>query len=172
MRFPAAVALVAAGVLATAAGADARTIRLNWVEQRSADYFPQAMTFKVKDVVLTTKAWSVHASFTNRSKVTLKIGPSLGTNYALYTFGLGWGHCVPNGPGSTCGLATLKYTYAKPKVPTSVGPGQTWSGVFGGPGRPAKGKLINVIFGTFYPPGSPANGVKEFDWVSSHAFKL
>jgi hypothetical protein len=166
------VALVAAGVLATAAAADARTIPLNWVEQRSADYFPYPMTFKVKDVVLTAKAWSVHASFTNRSKVSLKIAPPFGDYYAPHTFGLGWASCVQGSLGPECGLKTLDYTYAKPKFPRQLQPRQTWSGVFGGLGRPPKGKLIYVTFGTFFPPGSPANGVREFSWDSSHAFKL
>lgn len=161
-------------VLATPASADARTISLNWVEQRSKTYYASTpMTFKVKDVVLTTKAWSVHASFTNRSKLTLKIAPPVGDYYAPHNFGLGWASCVQGSLGPECGLKTLDYTYAKPKFPKLLEPGQTWSGVFGGPGRPVKGKLINVIFGTFFPPGAPQkDGAKEFDWVSSHAFKL
>lgn len=157
--------------LVLAPAASAKTITLNWVEQRSSDYYATPMTFKVKDVVLTAKAWAVHASFTNRSKVGLKIGPSLGDSYAAWNFGLGWPFCVQGTLGPECGQKTLTYTYAKPKIPSLLRPRQTWSGVFGGPGRPVRGKLISVIFGTFFPPGAP-HFAKEFDWVTSHAFKL
>jgi hypothetical protein len=169
--FLAVAALVASPAAPTAAS---RTIKLNWVEQRSKAYYADTpMTFKVKDVTLTARAWSVHASFTNRSELTLRIVRPRGraaNYYAPYGFGLGWGHGLASG-ASTTTLETLQDNYAKPAFPRELRPGQTWIGVFGGLGLPPKGLVIYVSFGLFYPPGAPANGVKEFDWITMHAFK-
>jgi hypothetical protein len=172
---PLAVAVVFAVVLGTqtasahplAQNAKPRVIKLNWVEQRSATYFPIAMTFKVKDVTLTRKAWSLRASFTNRSKKAIRISRKPGAYYAAYSFGLGVPE-VRTQPGFTStGLRPLKATYAKPALPQLLRAGQTWSGLFGGPGLPARGKLINVTFGVFSVPGE-----KEWSWVTNNSFKL
>jgi hypothetical protein len=81
------------------------------------------------------------------------------------SFGLGWARaCKP--PAISCALDKVAFTYAKPTVPTSLRPGQTWTGVFGGPGRPLRGKLINVTFGYFQVGG------RGFSWITTHAFKL
>jgi len=167
VRSPVAVAVA----LLFVPSASAKTLTLNWVEQRSTAYYAEAMTFKVKDVTIGLRAWSVHASFTNRSQVTLRIRRTLGDYYASYDFGLGWANCTNPGGFASCGLQTLKYTYAKPVFPKQLLPRQTWSGVFGGPGIPTHGLLINVVFGVFLPPGAPQTA-KEFDYITTHAFKL
>jgi hypothetical protein len=168
------VAAVAVAVAPSAAAqplapeAKPRVIKLNWVEQRSALFFPTTpMTFKVKDVTLTARAWSVHTSFTNRSKKTIRISRKPAAHYAAYSFGLGVPE-VQTQPGFTnTGLTPLKATYARPTLPQTLRPGRTWSGVFGGPGLPPKGKLINVTFGVF----SAAGEEKEWSWVTDHGFK-
>ncbi len=148
--------------------AQARTIKLNWVEQRSATYFPVAMTFKVKDVTITKAAWSVHATFTNRSKKTIRISRKPAAYYARYSFGLGIPNVVRQPGFVNTELETLNATYAKPAFPKQLRAGQIWTGVFGGPGLPPTGKLINVTFGVFSAPGID----KEWSWVTDHAFKL
>lgn len=176
MRLPAVAGLLAIAALAAAPAAPsagARTIKLNWVEQRSKAYYADTpMTFKIRDVTLTARAWSLHASFTNHSELILKVGRPTGRGnfYAPYGFGLGWGQGLASG-ASTTTLETLKNNYARPAFPKELRPGQTWSGVFGGFGVPPKGLVIYVTFGLFYPPGAPNNGVKEFSWITQHAFK-
>jgi hypothetical protein len=141
-------------------------LKLNWVEQRTKAYYTSTpMTFKVKDVVLVSRNWSVHASFTNRSTAAIRIRPSLGNYFAPYNFGLGWS------AGGGQQLDVVRYSFARPVFPKQLRPGQTWSGVFGGRGQLPNGLIINVIFGPFYPPTAPQT-VKEFNWITSHAFKL
>jgi hypothetical protein len=145
-----------------------QTLRLNWVEQRSKVYYSSTpMTFRVKDVVLQRTSWAVHGSFTNRSGVVLRIRRSLGSYYAAYDFGLAWS----SGLGAGHDLEELRYSFARPRFPAQIRPGQSWSGVFGGRGHPPSGRLVYVVFGTFFPPGAPYN-TKEFDWVTAHAFKI
>jgi hypothetical protein len=165
VKAPLCVVFVAGMTLALVSTASARTIKLNWLEQRSRAYYPTTpMTFSVKDVTIVGTKWSVHAAFTNRSGVTMRIRPSLGNYYAPYGFGLAWS----KGGGN---LDELRYTSAKPALPTRLGPGKTWSGVFGGRGRLPRGVLIYVAFGPFFPPSAPERE-KEFNYVTSHAFKL
>jgi hypothetical protein len=152
--------LVVGMTLAFASSASAKTLKLNWVEQRSKAYYPTTpMTFKVKDVVTVGTKWSVHAAFTNRSTVHIRIRRTLGNYYAPLDFGLTWAH------------GGLQYSFAKPAIPKQLRPGQTWSGVFGGRGRLPKDLLISVAFGPFYPPNAPQT-VKEFNWVTQHNFKI
>jgi hypothetical protein len=132
--------LVVGMTLTFVSSASAKTLKLNWVEQRSKTYYPTTpMTFKVKDVVTVGPKWSVHAAFTNRSTVPIRIRRTLGNYYAPFDFGLTWAH----GGG---GLDQLRYSFAKPALPKQLRPGQTWSGVFGGRGRP-KDLLISVASG-------------------------
>jgi hypothetical protein len=162
-----ALCVLAALVLALAPGAQARTITINWVERTSADFGYQPMTFKVTTVVITAKAWAVRASVTNRSRRALNIVAPADTYPPQYTFGLGWGKPCAEGTHG-CGLQTLRRTYSKPALPRTLRPGQTWKGVFGGPGKPVRGKLINVTFGFFVAAGEQDG----FSWISQRSFRL
>jgi len=165
-RFKSAFAFFTLTALVAVPSAQAQTIKLNWVEQRSATYFPVAMTFKVKDVTLGKKAWSVRASFTNRSRKAIRITRTPTTQYSYLRFGLGV-PAVRTQPGFTnTGLEPMTATYAKPAIPPFLRSGRTWSGVFGGPGLPPKGKLIHVTFGVF-----TAAGERDWSWVTDHGFK-
>lgn len=165
-----------AAVLVGAAGASAkplaqpakpRVIKLNWIEQRTATYFPIAMTFRVREVTLGKKAWSVRASLTNRSTKAIRITRhSEDADYTLYSFALGVPYYIQAGISKRPSLTPLNASYARPTFPTFPRPGKSWSGVFGGPGLPPRGKLINVVFGVFSVPGE-----QEWSWITEHAFK-
>lgn len=147
--------------------AQARTIKLNWVDRISADFGYLPMTIAVRQVVITPRAWAVHASITNRSRKAIRIAKPIVSHPPQYTFGLGWApKCPP--PSFSCKLETRDFTYAKPPFPGILRPGQTWKGVYGGPGRPAKGKLIYGTFGYFVPAGARDG----FSWLTQNAFKL
>ena len=163
----AATALCALAALALAPGAKAQTIKLNWLDRTTTDFGYQPMTFKVSTVVITAKAWAVRASVANGSKRVLRIVAPEGGYPPQYAFGLGWGKPCAEGTHG-CGLQTLRRTYSKPAIPRTLRPGQTWKGVFGGPGKPARGKLINVTFGYFLVPGQQDG----FSWISQRAFTL
>jgi hypothetical protein len=145
-----------------------RVLELNWVEQRSNTSFPIAMTYKVKRVTIGKKAWSVRASFTNRSKKAILITRhSENADYTLFSFALAVPSYIQSGAGPRPTVTSLNASYARPTFPTFLLPGRTWNGVFGGPGLPPKGKLINVVFGVFSAPGE-----QEWSWITDHAFKL
>ena len=169
------MALAAVAVAATptafagplAAPSKPRVLEVNWVERTTRDFGYEPMTFKVAKVTITAKAWAVHASVTNRSTRKIRIARPLETYPPQYTFGLGWApKCEP--PATACPLDTRKRTYARPAIPAALRPGQTWAGVFGGPGSVARGKLIYVTFGRFVPAGATSG----FNWVTQSAFKL
>ncbi len=145
--------------------AQARTITLNWVERTGSDYGYQPMTFKVKSVMLGKNAWSVRATLVNRSLYTYKIVPPVVNDTpSHYAFSLLWdSDCPP--PANSCRLEELRATSFKPSLNT-LGRGRTWTGTFGGPGLPPRGKLIYVGFGYFF-----ASAKVRFDWVTQHGFK-
>lgn len=144
-----------------------RVLKLNWVEHRTAAQFPVAMTFKVTNVTLGIKAWSVRGSFTNRSTKAIRVirHPEM-ADYALFSFALAVPYYIQSGYSKRASVRALLASYARPTFPQVLRPGQSWSGVFGGPGLPPKGKLINVVFGVFSVPGEP-----EWSWITTHAFK-
>lgn len=160
-----AIALAASAVTSAAVAADGKTLRLNWVDT-TPSYKP-AMTFKVASVTLTPKAWSVHATIVNRSKAPAQVvRPDPRMYPSQYGFSLLWaGPCPP--PSIGCRLAELQPTYSKPPLPTTLAAGKSWTGVFGGPGLPPKGKLVWIGFGYFV---FRADG-KTVGWVTSSAFK-
>ena len=142
-------------------------IRLNWVDRTTLDFGYQPMTFKVTSVTISPAAWSVRASVTNRWSRPIRIARPIDTHPPQYAFGLGWApKCEP--PSISCPLDVRRRTYTKPTLLNTLRPGQTWTGVFGGPGRPPRGRLINVTFGYFVPAGK-SDG---FSWISQRAFKL
>ena len=161
------VALAVALVASSAAAAPPRTIKLGWLERTSPAYGFPAMTFKVADVVVTGKAWAVHGSVTNRSKQTIGIvAPDTRTYPTQYGFGLARANtsCPRN---ARCGTDEVTQTYAKPALPKQLAPGQTWKGVFGGPGKLPRQRIINVTFGFFV-----VSQTKHFSWNTTNSFRL
>jgi hypothetical protein len=160
------VALAVAVLAAPAAASPPRPIKLGWVEQASATYYPAAMTFMVRTVTFGAKAWSVSASVTNRSTKTIQVVRSVTIQAPRYHYAfslLSPPECKP--PAIMCPLVVFAATYFKPAKPSRLGPGQTWSGVFGGPRIPPRGRLISIGFGDFAVPGD------TFSYVTQHGFK-
>lgn len=145
--------------------ASAKTINLNWTERlpNQSPFLP--MTFTVRSVALTKNAWAVHATVTNRSKKTIQLVAPIDTNPQQFTFGLAYFHsgCPSN---ATCWLDVLQATYAKPRLPRTLQPGGSWSGTFGGPKLPPKGKGINVTFGYF-----SVSRNRSYSYVTQHEFR-
>ncbi len=171
-RFSAVVAtaLAASAVTSAAVGADGKTLRLNWVET-TPSYKP-TMTFRVASVTLTPKSWSVRATIVNRSKETAEIVRADPRAYLQqYDFTVAWFNICPphayhceRGSNSS---PSLRATYAKPALPKDLRPGESWSGVFGGPGLPPQDKLVYVTFGTFvFRSQGTALG-----WITNGSFK-
>lgn len=162
------VAVAAAIALAAAPAAQAKTLRLNWVERTGPEYGYPAMTFTVESITVEGTRWSMRASVANRSKhvVTVTRGkPGNGD----FRFGL----IVPY-QGKSCSITgtclptLLGSQQSRPPFPSSLGPGRTWSGSFAGAGRLPRGQFLNVAFGFFVDSTSK----KAFSWITQHSFKL
>ena len=162
-----AAATVCTALVVGVPAASAKTIRLNWTERISNEFGYVAMTFKVKDVVLGRNAWAVHGSVTNRSRKTIQIvRPIEMTSLQQYGFGLGFTPTSCSQGHATCGLDLLLATYARPRLPASLPPGRSWSGVFGGPKLPPKGKGIAVTFGYFR-----VSRDQHYSYATTHEFR-
>jgi hypothetical protein len=165
-----AIALAASAVTSAAVAADGKTLRLNWVDTTPSNR--PAMTFKVASVTLTPRAWSVRATIVNRSKEPAEIVRADARAYPhQYNFAVAWfSACPPHAYSCERGInswPSLRAAYAKPALPKELGPGESWSGVFGGPGLPPQGKLVYVTFGTFvFRLRGTALG-----WITNGSFK-
>jgi hypothetical protein len=149
-----------------ASTASAKTVRLNWAERMTGDYGYLPMTFKVRSVDLRRNAWAARASVTNRSRRTIRVVRPTDTYPQQFGFGLAHGY-VPDCPSNArCGLAVLRATYARPRLPQALRPGQTWSGTFGGPGLPPRGWPVNVTFGYFF-----VSRQQRFSYVTQRSFR-
>lgn len=145
--------------------AGARTIALNWTEHTTAP--DPSIVFKVRSVTVTGRKWTVRASLSNRSDKRIQVvrGTMLDTppqyGFAILV-------PVPQCPrGVSCRPIANTATRASPRLPTSLAPGQTWSGTFGGIAVLPKGYLLWISMGHFLVPGG-----RDFSWVSQHAFRL
>jgi hypothetical protein len=166
--------IVAAGAaLALVAGAQAKTLKLNWREKTTGDSYPR-MTFTVKALTIVGNKWSYVASVTNNSKNRVTIGPGSPTEPGQYRFGL----IIPNKPKNDCNpvyaicpaprapLAGSQST--KPRLPHVLNPGQTWRGTVSGTKAIPRGVLIRIAFGYFTDATAP----QGFAWVTQNTFKL
>jgi hypothetical protein len=140
-----------------------QTIALGWRESDGG------LTYSVRSIAVTEDGWRVEASVTNRRRDALDV---LYPHLAGHTrFGLivSTHRELP----STDRFADLETPFFEqeehPPVPTTLQPGESWRGVFSGPGRPPRGTYIRVTFGRFVPPGRPAEG---FHLVTRHVVRL
>jgi hypothetical protein len=165
--------LAAVSALVLVPTAQAKTLKLNWVEKTIGDY--PAMTFKVKTLTVVGTKWSYVASVANNSKVAVKIGPGSPSEDGQYRFGL----ILPQKYDTSCHpvytpcpaprppLAGAQST--KPRMPTVLRPGQTWSGTVSGTRTIPRGVLIRIAFGYFTDPAFRPTG---FSFITENTFKL
>jgi hypothetical protein len=169
--------LLTLGLLATLVfvpAAEAKTLKLKWVERTSPDYGYPQMTFKVKSVVVDGLKWSVSASVTNRSTETIRVTRG-DKDASSYRFGLmtpNQGPCVPvNGWIASCRPGPPVLVGAQsttPQFPATIKPGATWSGVFRGTGKLPSRQGINVVFGFFTSKSVP----RGFAFITDHRFMI
>ncbi len=158
-------ALLALGV---AQAAQAKTLKLNWVEKASPDYGYPAMTFSVKSITLSGKSWTMRASVANRSSHVVSVTrgkPSEGDLRFGIVLPLTGNQCSVTG---TCFPKLLGSRQSRPAFPSSLKPRQVWTGTFSGAGAVPRGVAISVAFGFFVDTSSK----KEFSWITQHAFTL
>ena len=154
--------------LVAAQAAEAGTLKLNWVEKTSTDYGYPPMTFSVKSITIEGKRWTMRASVANRSSHVVSVTqgkPAEGDLRFGLVLPLSGNACSVTG---TCFPKLLGSRQSRPTFPSSLKPGQVWTGTFSGVGSVPRGKAISVAFGFFVDTSSK----KQFSWITRHSFKL
>jgi hypothetical protein len=145
--------LVFAAALIAPPVAAAETIKLGWREDDGVG----VMRFGVSTLSLGNGRWSVHASFTNRSPVVLRIE----RRFALLVY---------HSKNTYFGFRPMRATRFAPDMPMTVPPGRTWRGSFGGVGKPPRGTYLRVRFGRFNGRPSPLPDFPNgFSWITAHS---
>jgi hypothetical protein len=158
-----ALLLVGCGDAVQVEPASPQLVRVAWRESDGA------LDYAVRSIEITDRGWRVEASVTNRGSRALDV---LYPHRAAHTrFGLivSMRRELPR----TRWLRDLPPRFyeqdERPPVPTTLHPGESWSGAFSGPGRPPRGAYVRVTFGRFAPSGRPADG---FALVTRHVVRL
>ena len=153
--------LLATGALALPATgssltADPVTFELGWSE-RAVSRGKVVMTFRVKLVHLEFEAWAAQVTFANRSRKTVTIKPQ----FALL---------VTNTKESER-YEALVARRAKPALPKTLRPGQSWTGTLAGPGRPRRGTWVRFNFGYFVGAHLFPDS-RGFAWITDRSFQV
>jgi hypothetical protein len=153
-----AIGAVAAVCLLTAPVAAAE--KLGWNEKAKFEGKP-VMSYTVTSLTFDKTGWSAKVSMRNLSKRTIKVGNEFGVGF--------WTNGKATDLTQAVGLATATKFSTRP--PTSLKPGQSWSGTIGGDGKLNRQNVIyaRVIFGPFADfPGQSAPVV----WITDHSTAL
>lgn len=116
------------------------------------------MTYTVDSLTFGTKGWRAHVSFDNVSKATIAVGSGFGVAF--------FGDARTVDTTKAVGFAVAS-TFST-KLPKSLKPGASWTGVIGGVGRLTRSQRVwaRVVFGPF--TGIPGIGGKIV-WITDHA---
>lgn len=120
------------------------------------------MTFRFESLTFGASSWSAEVSIKNVSDRTIRVGDNFGVEV--------FANRSTVNPDK--GLAFGSATSFSPPRPTVLRPGDSWSGVIGGNGKPPKGtatRYVRLIVGSF--SGVPGQK-RAFVWVSNHSLPL
>ena len=119
------------------------------------------MTYTVDMLTFSPKGWSAHVSFRNISHATIGVRSQFGISFFLDAKTETLSQQVGFAPATTFST----------KLPTSLKPGDSWSGTIGGTGKvTTTGRIYaRVVFGPFSGlPGTSSAVV----WITDHAKAL
>jgi hypothetical protein len=154
------------GVLAVAATAcfvltaSASAGRVGWNEAAKSKG-KSVMTYTVDTLTFNAKGWSAHVSFHNVSHVTIGVRSEFGVAF----------FANPTTENLSKEIGWAAATTFSTKLPTSLKPGDSWTGTIGGDGKlTIKEKVwARVVFGPFSSlPGQTMPVV----WITDHSLPL
>jgi peptide/nickel transport system permease protein len=134
-------------------------VRLGWNEQAGH------LRVQVGSVAVGRRTWVVRAAVENRSPQALNVDRGRNTS----SFDAGPSLLVSYRPPGAlfAELRVVPATDVEPALPSSLAPGERWSGTFSGLGKIPHGTLVHVGIGAF---AMPDRG--HFTWVSQNSFEL
>jgi hypothetical protein len=149
-------ALVTIGLLLAAAGlaaqaGESKRIPVRWNEDRALER--GALAFRIRSIEYDNNGWRVRGGFTNRSPfpIRLILHPPDEPAYRdgipfslLYTTFEG-----VNPRRDPPRTVPVEARSISPAPPSTLRPGASWNGTFGGPQRLPRGKRLSVGFGYF-----------------------
>ena len=149
------LAIAATSLLLTPT-ATGRTIPLGWNER--FDVGGQAvMSFEVRSLTISKSGWSTRVSFKNLTSRPV----SITNRFAL----------LHSRQRSTRTFGRLAARRLRPRMPSRLAAGQSWSGTFSGRGAGAlKGVFVRVHFNEFV--GGLRFGRARFGWVTDNAVRV
>jgi hypothetical protein len=134
---------------------------VNWDETAKIDH-AKVMHYQVDSITLGKTGWTAKVTFSNESKVTIKVGKDFGLAFYRDKHAEALAKAV--------GLAQAS-TFSS-TVPTSLKPGQQWSGTISGKGTLTASDTptyARVVFGPF--TGLPGEK-KSVVWITDHALTV
>jgi hypothetical protein len=172
-------AAVLALVLVAAPAAGARTIKVDWREQKPlAD--GGALKFRITKVVATTTQWSIAATIENASGSPIGIDRDgidvpVRPPHPIWLKGIAlieprrvWN---PNIGGRFVEWWQHVPSSFRPALPRTLGPHKSWTGTFGGKAKLGKGQTFSIGFGLFELQSPESGGATVF-WITDHSFTL
>lgn len=151
------LSLLAAGSAGARSAESTVTIKLGWNERARAAG-RTVMTFNVRALTVTSRGWTIAASFRNTSKSRVAIREE----FALL---------VTKRRAQIDGAAALEAKGFRPALPAALAPGQGWSGTFSGGGASMlHGVFVRAHFSYFRGPLIP--GQAGFGWITDHVVRL
>jgi len=171
-----AIAVVALAAL-TPASAGATVIHTNWVETQQLRA-GATLRVSVRRIEVTRTTWRARVGVTNLSskRVRITTGAVPGVGPFVYYAGpaLMWPTHVSAGLGGYALIHSLAARSVQPRLPSSLGPHQSWFATIGGSSaKLPRGRLISVCFGIFAVGGEPtAPGTSGGVVTTTHSFKL
>ncbi len=151
------LALLLVAAVLPIGSASARTVPANWNETFMWRGKPIA-TFKVGKLTFLKSGWGATASITNRSDRPLRL---VKKRFELRVY-------KTRAYGPRAKYEWLAATSIDPPMPTTLPPGATWNGGFGGKALPRRGEYVRVAFGRY----ARAGGMRSsWWWVTDHTFR-
>jgi hypothetical protein len=148
--------LVLAAVVALALAAQASATVVHWNEAATIDK-AKVMTYRVSSLTVGSKSWSAQVAFANTSHQTLKVGSDFGIAF--------FAKRSQSALADAVGFAFA--TSGSSKLPTTMKPGESWSGTISGKGKLTLTTTLyaRVVFGPFTGLPGESNSV---DWITNH----
>jgi hypothetical protein len=153
--------------------------RVNWNQTEAIrGVAAGTLVFRVSRITVSGNQWRVATSFTNRSRYSLSIvqPTSVSTLAGPRNPGSGLGFSAgQNRSSGGVAVTSLAYRLATsfaPQLPSKLGPGRMWSGVFAGSGTLPRHRAITITWGQFHPVGAQLPAWQSWSYFSTPTFTL